>query len=398
MRPRRTRRVAHVLLDSDSMRSTHPTLVPILLSSLIVRCGGGPASTASPSSGASSPSPAAGTVRSALDCPATPSPGLFGTNALCTCSDLSDVGELVVGSAPANGMASVGVDGASRFVNATRIDGAFGSWGALTAVGDLHVGGDVITAADVDVVGRVEVDRNLSVGGDLDGVGELEVHGAVAVAGSKRVVGGDSAVVQPYSAPSGPPCDCSSALDVRALVEAASRANSNAAHNLGRELSAVGSQRLTLTAGTYYFDSFRTVGETSIRISGAVALYLGTLDEVGAETFVLDAGATLDLYVADSVRTVGAVELGDPSAPSSFRLYIGGTGTVSLSVGEQRFHGMIYAPRAAIAYTGDTHIEGGLFADSVRGVGRLEIDGAQPQATSPGACSNPPSSNPPISL
>jgi hypothetical protein len=348
-----------------------------ILSLCVVGCGG-----ADPIHGADGHGQ---TQESVLACPATPSPGLF-TNALCLCSGFSDVGELVIANAAQNGMASAGIDGASRIVNATRIDGTFSAWGGLQAVGDLEVGRDVITPADLEVVGRVQIGGNLAVGGKLDRVGQLDVAGSI----------------MSFAASGGPPCDCTAPLDIAARVEAAKQSNMNAAHNLPTELSSVGAGELALSSGTYYFDELTSVGRTSLRIQGTVALHLQELDAVGEETFALDPGATLDLYVAGAVRTVGSVRFGDSATPSAFRLYVGGKDSVALSVGDQQFRGMIYAPQAAIAYVGDTRVEGGLFADRLSGVGRLEIAGAAPQATSPAACGTPamnpssnPSSNPP---
>jgi hypothetical protein len=57
-----------------------------------------------------------------------------------------------------------------------------------------------------------------------------------------------------------------------------------------------------------------------------------------------------------------------------------------MSVGQQIFHGLIYAPQASIVYAGDTRIDGGLFASHLAGAGRLEINGALPAPTSPSAC------------
>ena len=57
---------------------------------------------------------------------------------------------------------------------------------------------------------------------------------------------------------------------------------------------------------------------------------------------------------------------------------MGGADRLSLSVGFQKFAGSIYAPRATLAYVGDTIIEGGLFANDVVGIGQLKIAAAHP--------------------
>src|SRR5262249_28659111 len=120
------------------------------------------------------------------------------------------------------------------------------------------------------------------------------------------------------------------------------------------------------------------------------ALYIdGDLDSIGAERIKLSPGAQLDLYVSGTVRTIGYLNAGDAANPSAFRLYIGSGDRLTLSVGYQKFAGSIYAPKATIAYVGDTIVEGGLFANNLVGVGLLTIAAASPVAPSPGTC-NPP--------
>ena len=60
-----------------------------------------------------------------------------------------------------------------------------------------------------------------------------------------------------------------------------------------------------------------------------------------------------------------------------------------LSVGAQAFHGAIYAPRAHVAYVGATHVEGSLFARSLRGVGVLDIEHGATGPSDPGECDDP---------
>src|SRR5262249_41239833 len=125
-------------------------------------------------------------------------------------------------------------------------------------------------------------------------------------------------------------------------------------------------------------------------IDGAVALYIdGDLDSIGAERIKLSPGAQLDLYVSGTVKTIGYVNAGDAANPSAFRLYIGSGNRLTLSVGFQKFAGSIYAPKATIAYVGDTIVEGGLFANNLVGVGLLTIAAASPVAPSPGTCMPP---------
>lgn len=323
-----------------------------------------------------------------LSCPSTPAPGLF-TGALCLCQGLEDVGSLEVGRAALHGTGDVGVNGRSNIVNDSQVAGSWTSWQGFEAVGSGYIGGDLVTPADVEVVGHLEVGGDLNVGGSLHGVGSLAVGGAAAVAGESTVVGMGPARIGQYAAVSAPPCGCDAAsiFDVAGAVATARLNNQNELHGLPHVLQSVGDQALVLSSGTYYFDRIETVGQTRVRVEGAVALYIGErIEQVGAETFSLEPGASLDLYVAGGVGSVGALELGDQADPSAFRLYVGGRDSVLLGVGAQRIHGLIYAPEAQVEYVGDTRIDGGLFAGALSGVGRLSIDGSLPQPTAQSSC------------
>jgi hypothetical protein len=101
------------------------------------------------------------------------------------------------------------------------------------------------------------------------------------------------------------------------------------------------------------------------------------------------------------VRTIGHVVLGDKWAPSSFRLYIGGTEECAINVGNQIFNGAIYAPRAPLRYIGNTKIRGAVTAKTLLGIGNLVVGYAAPhqppdQCEPPEADPDPPGNdNPP---
>ena len=114
-------------------------------------------------------------------------------------------------------------------------------------------------------------------------------------------------------------------------------------------LGAIGYTDLTLETGSYYFGgSVQSIGFQSIRVKGAVSMYIdGSLEQIGAEVFDIADGSTLDLYVRGTVRTIGHLRLGDAKNPAALRLFIGGDDEVSLAIGNQIFHGAIYAPQGA---------------------------------------------------
>src|SRR5690606_24764845 len=255
------------------------------------------------------------------------------------------------------------------------------------AVSDTGITGSLLTEGDASWVGTLAIGQDLAVGGDARGVGLLEVGGALRVGGQESLLGPASVASRGDYAPlAGPPCPCDPAtfFDVEAAVAAARSDNDNAAAGLPTRLASVGVTELRLESGSYYFEDAATVGQTRFIIAGPVSLFIdGELDAVGAQSFELESGATLDLFVAGGIRTVGWLDAGSASDPEAFRLYLGGSDSVLLSVGAQTFHGNIYAPEAVIAYVGDTTVVGSLFGRELDGVGRLEIAYGAPLAPEP---------------
>jgi hypothetical protein len=311
---------------------------------------------------------------------------LFG-DGVCACKDLAQVGELHVEPGP-GGTGSVGVDGRTQLVGQSDISGSLETWGGLTAVG-CSIGDSLVTPADVEFSGEATIHGDAVIGGNLTGVGSLAVDGKLELGGTSQLVGGSTVASHaPYQAPSAqPPCDCdpNSFFDVAAAVAAAKQVA-----NGQSSWSNVGKTEIHLTAGSYYVAAADLVGQATIEIDGGVSVFVdGSLDSVGSAQWRLDAGAQLDLFVSGSVASVGQLVTGDPSAPTSFRLYVGGTGSTALgTVGESELYGDIYAPSADITYVGDTRVVGSIFAATIIGVGRLEIDygdSAQP----PSSCTPP---------
>jgi hypothetical protein len=311
--------------------------------------------------------------------------------ALCTCEDLTQVGFLKVGTG-ASGDGSVGVNGLSSVANDSQVAGSWVSWGNWTGGTGAHIGGDLRSGADLLVAGAVWVGQSVAVKRNLTGAGLLTIGGTLAVGGNdvflgvRKVAGGRAA----FDRPTAPPCGCDPAtlFDVAGAVQKASTLNDNAAHGIpaGAQLD-IGVQRLVLDTGRYYFQGIHNIGAGVLDIRGNVSVYIdGSLDEIGAEAIKIETGASLDLYVSGAVRLVGFSPLGDPKSPSSFRLFVGGSDRLSLSLGLQEFFGSIYAPQAEIAAAGVTLIWGSLFAKTVVDAGVLAVNhgGATPTCTPPG--------------
>jgi hypothetical protein len=308
-----------------------------------------------------------------VSCPASPARQVF-AQALCLCGDARLVGAGLVVSGDGG---TVGINGVLDVVGTHQVSGDVTAFRGVTGVGALTVGGSLATNERVEGVGEVHVAGDLSAGGGVENVGSLEVKGTLRTPAPGDFTGSSSiGAVGPYTALAAPPCGCGAdqVLDVVAAVQRARDTNDDAAAGLEPVLEAVGDYVLTLGSGSYYLQSFSTVGSAVITIDGAVALFVdGDLETVGDAKFDLTPGSTLDLYVAGSVSMVGSA-LFNHAAPGTVRLYVGGpTGKVDL-VGAQEVIGAIYAPDADLCLVGDTRFVGSLFARSLDGVGQLSID------------------------
>ncbi len=323
-----------------------------------------------------------GKTRSAIgQCPKSPGPVLFG-NALCLCGDFTDIGNLMVKSGAPNNRGSVAINGYTKAINNTQIDGSWSSGKGFTAIGNVNVKGSLYTPAELKVTGNLEVGSDLSVGAGMTGIGRVAVKGQLKNGGKDGVLGYlDAKQKGPYVAPDATPCACEGKdiLDVANEIEVAKGNSDNGRRGLTGSISSIGYTNMTLKTGRYYFDDLSNIGYSRIKIEGAVAMYLdGSLEEIGAERFVFAPDSSLDLYVKGSIKTIGYLHVGARNRPSQLRVYIGGSEDVSISVGAQIFRGSVYAPKATIKYIGHTVIEGGLFANTVTGIGNLEIRGARP--------------------
>jgi len=280
------------------------------------------------------------------------------------------VGRLDVFSGP-SGVAAVGVNGMTQLVANTSAEGDWIAYGGYHSVARMRVDGSLASEGSAHWVGDLTVGQDLSVAHDVSGVGSTTVSGTLRVGGTEKFTGAsDLAARGDYTPLAGPPCACDAAsiFDVAAAVEAARLASGPTTY------SNVGSQEILLTSGSYYFDNIESVGSITFVIDGAVSLFIdGSLDTVGNSLVQFQSGAQLDLFVSGEIKTVGNLNLGEASDPGALRIYIGGSESTAVAVGNQTFHGSIYAPQAEIAYVGDTEVVGSVFARSIRNVGALSL-------------------------
>ena len=332
------------------------------------------------------------------DCKPKSAPTLF-RNALCVCNDLRDIGAILVREGPDKETPRMGVNGTMKVTNHSGVDGSLVAYKGLEAIANIEVRDSLTSRGNVHFTGRLKVGKDLMVGGNLSGIGYLDVGGKLGVAGSKNILG-VSAPAKPasFSAPAGPPCDCTSdkVLDVKQAVAKARASNDNIKVGLPQApVSTIGKATLILNSGSYYFANKKSIGYTKITVNGAVDIHVdGDLDAIGYDRFKITSGSVLNLFVSGDVHTIGHMVYGEKHHPSAFRLYIGGSNKATLQVGNQVFRGSIYAPRARLAYIGRTRVEGSLLAGGLDSVGLLELYFSRPIHGKGERC-KPPGGTPP---
>jgi len=319
------------------------------------------------------------------NCPFTPAPALL-PRAVCVCDDITLSGALETRGAHAD----VGTNGRFTAATETTIGGALLARDGVGVSGEVKVHDDLASRGDVMGAGTLSVGHDLSSGGNVTLSGALDVTGAARVAGQLIVAGEQSLGGRAPFVPVAEPCGCSGPglFDIAGRVAAAKAQNDNAKHGLASEIQSVGDGALTLETGNYYFTSVTGVGLHHVRVSGAVAVHIdGDLTAVGAESFELAPGSSLDLFVNGNVQSAGDLDLGSGASAASFRLYVGGDAMVH--AGQQSFHGTLYAPHATVAFAGDTTVHGAVFAKALSYAGRLVVDYAAPVAPQPTTCQAP---------
>jgi hypothetical protein len=285
-----------------------------------------------------------------------------------------------------NGMTNVGDDGHLGINRTLNMSGKLTVSGSafVAGSGGFSVGPESAVQIDLQSNGPATQDHsgcsighNAFINGDVNGrytiAGDLEVP-TTAMVSSMTMVGGR---LIRHAISVRPPCPCgpTEILDIPSITQWAATHNDNAITHV---LTATiwdngGPSSITLPCGRYFVNRIQPNSGLSITAEGRTVLFVnGDMTIAGPLTVTLRPGAELDLFVAGSLSSMAALSLGDASAPSKVRTYIGGTGTIDLSASSS-FDGNVYAPRAAVVFGASAQIFGSLFARTATFAGAAQV-------------------------
>jgi len=132
--------------------------------------------------------------------------------------------------------------------------------------------------------------------------------------------------------------------------------------------------RMVLTSGDYVIDSINMSSSDKILIQGKVRLQVrGNISMTGSSQIVIDAGGTLELYVAGTADIGGGGVMNTPGYAKNFSLIGLPTSTAISYHGNAQFVGTIYAPQAAISLGGTTDAMGAFVGASMSLSGGMGI-------------------------
>jgi len=334
--------------------------------------------------------------------------------AVCACTTGSVSGRLRTDSfySPAGGgaesAASLAANGSWSTNSHTSIGGSIYTAGsdvrpALSLKGDGVVAGDVRAGGDVTSSGTYQI------GGDLFAAGSVTVAtGSLATVGKVHLAPGHTAdgvtaaggvVTEAVVVP--PPCDCTTSLDVAAIVAPFAAESDDARSGVTARSLDHPAAPVALACGRYYFDTIAG-GDVTLSVAGRAAVFVaGDVSVGGALHLDLAPGAELDLFVAGNVSLTGPAFVGSPAAPAKVRVYSGGP--VFQLAADAKLGANVYAPRADVAIASNFEMSGALHARSVAFSGDLTIHydesvidtvGCQPPGGSCATCNDCPAATP----
>jgi len=321
--------------------------------------------------------------------------------AACACDALDVSGKLTTDSfdSPGEGgvaggdLASIAANGEVSTNSTTTIGGSVWSGGTSTQTGQavtLRGGGTVLH--DVQAGGPVEVGGKYVALGDVwsNGNVTLDTGAQLTVFGTVHVPAGDSTTGVQGTVVNGPvqvapPCDCSSPIDVGAVVAAFATHNDDA--SIGITSGATLDGTVALPCGRYYVASIAGANVT-LQVNGRVALFVsGDVNVTQSLTVQLAPSAELDLFVAGNFAVMGSLAVGDANAAARTRLYVGGA-TLTLSATATPLAANVYAPNAILQLAADLEMWGAVFAKTMQfsGAFTLHYDTSVLQLAQSGGC------------
>jgi hypothetical protein len=308
-------------------------------------------------------------------------------HALCSCDDTNVVGYLETRSFDSGMGTMETAAGAPVGVNEEYLTGGYADVGGSFVVagnggvdfgGYLTVGGDAMFGGDLRAIGVIEIDRDLSVAGDVTHIGPLRVGRDFRHSGTVLTFADVDGSTTSGAVTVDPPCACAPTelVDIDAIVSAGVAENDNADVGLDPRLleNVVGlGEEITLPCGRYYLTSIGGLGDITIRVPGRTALFVdGDVDALGVFDIDLGPEGELDLFIRGDLLSIGLGSYGDRSRPAATRIYVGGSGDVTI-IGATGFVGNVYAPNARITAPGATTVYGSLFGNRIDMPGYLQI-------------------------
>lgn len=163
-----------------------------------------------------------------------------------------------------------------------------------------------------------------------------------------------------------PPCNCaaSAIIPVATVVANRKTANDNALIGLDPGLLVGGSppQRVDLPCGEYYLTGINSPIAVTIVAHGHTALFVdGDIVTSSQLEITLDPTATLDLFVAGTIKASQTLAIGSPNYPALSRTYVGGKSELVVS-SNVRLATNLYDPTALVTWSAPIEVYGSIFA------------------------------------
>ena len=237
-------------------------------------------------------------------------------------------------------------------------DSRDGAYSAATA-GSIGVRSD----GNIDVSGTPTVLKGVPTAG-----GTVSVGGGATVTGTP--INGAPTMNFPPVPVCGPPYSSSTGISCTPATTPSCYDQSTGALS-----STANYQTITLTGGTYCFKSITLQSHSALQVSSPVNLYLTGLFDASGGTVVNTTGAASNLKLFDSYVSTYKNN-GDPNNNQS----------IQLSGGQQTYMA-VYAPQAAVSFSGNSEFFGSVIADYVSDTGGTPVhyDEALVNVLGPGA-------------